>query len=279
MDRSMALGACAVVALLVRVGLGLYLAGLSRSKNSAGAVLRSVCDLCVATLAFWAVGAAILFQTRNPFLGLDLDLAFGGTGRGATVWRVLFFATVALIATGPVLGAVGERSRFFSTCGASILLAAVVVPLAGSWVIQQPTQGWLQRIGFLDVAGASWVHVAAGVCAAAAAWAVGPREGKYHRDGSASVIPGHSVPLVAVGVVLMLVGWVGYVAGCQVWLSPRFEYVDRAALNVLLAAAAGGLASLVLGHSRYGKPDVLLTLTGLLGAMVAIAGGAGREAP
>src|SRR5215217_7272515 len=123
MDRSIALGACAVVALLVRVGLGLYLAGLSRSKNSAGAVLRSVCDLCVATLAFWAVGAAILFQTRNPFLGLDLDLAFGGTGRGATVWRVLFFATVALVATGPVLGAAGERSRFFSTCGASILLA------------------------------------------------------------------------------------------------------------------------------------------------------------
>jgi Amt family ammonium transporter len=279
MDRSIALGACAVIALLVRVGLGLYLAGLSRSKNSAGAVLRSVCDLCVATLAFWAVGAAVLFQTHNPFLGFELDLALGGTGQGAIVWRVLFFATVALIATGPVVGAVGERSRFFSTCGASVLLAGVVVPIAGNWVIQQPTQGWLQRIGFVDVAGASWLHVTAGVCAAAAAWAVGPRAGKYHRDGSASVIPGHSVPLVAVGVVLMLVGWIGYVAGCQAWASARFEYMDRAALNVLLAGAAGGLASLVLGQSRYGKPDVLLTLTGLLGAMVAITGGAGRVAP
>ena len=279
MDRSIALGACAVLALLVRVGLALYLAGLSRSRHSAGAVLRAVCDLCVATLAFWAVGAGILFQNRSPFLGFEAEVALGFTGTTATVWRVLFFASVALIATGPVLGAVAERSRFFSTCGSSILLAAVVVPLAGTWVIQRPTQGWLQRLGFVDVAGAAWVHVAAGVCAAAAAWAVGPREGKYHRDGSASVIPGHSVPLVAVGVLVMLVGWVGYVAGCQHWMSNRFELVDRAALNVVLAAAGGGLASLVLGHSRYGKPDVLLTLTGLLGAMVAITGGAGRVAP
>src|SRR3954462_4795509 len=127
MDRSIALGACAVVALLVRVGLALYLAGLSRSKNSAGAVLRAVCDLCVATLAFWAIGAGIFFQSRSGVFGFDAGIAFGvgaGGGSGAMngpLWRVLFFATVALVATGPVVGAVAERSKFFTVCGASFI--------------------------------------------------------------------------------------------------------------------------------------------------------------
>lgn len=145
------------------------------------------------------------------------------------------------------------------------------MPVGGSWALG----GWLRRLGFTDVAGALWVHVAGGAFAAAGAYFVGPRLGKYHRDGSASVIPGHSVPLAAVGVLLVLVGWVPYVAGCTTLVNPTLGLVDKAALGVLLSAAAGGLSSLAYAQFRYGKPDVLLTLLGVTGALVASTAGAG----
>jgi Amt family ammonium transporter len=169
-------------------------------------------------------------------------------------------------------GTLCERSRFFPASVASVLLAAVLVPILGKWV----WTGWLRDAGFVDVAGASAIHLTAGVCAAVAAYLVGPRSGKYHRDGSTSTIPGHNVPLAAAGTMVMLAGWVPYVAG--------FAMINRtplglAALNVLLAGAAGGGAAAILGHVRYGKPDVTLTLIGLLGALVAISAGAGRVPP
>lgn len=269
---SLSLVALGAAALLVRVGLALYLAGSSRSKNAAGAVLRTVCDLCAATLAFWAVGAAVLFQSDNPIFSLDFSATHGDPRALAAVF---FNAVVVTVATGPLAGAMAERSRFFVPAGASVLLAALVVPVAGNWA----QRGWLHNMGFIDAAGASWIHVVAGVFAAVGARAVGPRLNKYHRDGSASVIPGHSVPLIAIGTLLIFVAWIPYVAGCVLGLSMDLASVHRAALNVLLAGAAGGMAALLLGQLRYGKPDVLLTLIGLLGALVSITAGAGAVPP
>jgi Amt family ammonium transporter len=265
MDVMIGLGAAC---LLIRLGLVLYRTGLLRAKNAAGAVLRVFTDLSVSTLAVWAIGAAILLQSKSPFFAIDprlIGFASGGTG------RLFFLITVVLVGTGIVGGAVAERARFFPVCAASILMAALVIPVGANWA----WFGWLARRGFIDVGGGAWLHLSGALCAMAGAIIVGPRSGKYHHDGSASMIPGHNLPLAGIGLAAMLAGWAPYLAGCVLY-NHNDTLAGAAATSTLLAAAAGGLAGLLLGHYRYGKPDVILTLFGLLGGLVSITAGAGR---
>jgi Amt family ammonium transporter len=127
----------------------------------------------------------------------------------------------------------------------------------------------------VDVAGASSVHLSAGVCAAVGAAFVGSRNGKYNRDGSANMIPGHNIPLAAAGVLAMLVAWVPYLVGSASLRAPM-SVTTIEPMNVLLAAAAAGAASMALARIRYGKPDVVLTLTAVLGGLVSISAAGGR---
>lgn len=253
--------------LVMRVGQALYVSGLCRSKNAAGAALRSVADLCVATLAFWALGASILGQRSSAFFAVDPGLLLGASGMTA---ETFFSATMVLVATGAVGGALAERSKFLPGCAASVLLAGVIVPVAGKWA----WGGWLGRWGFHDVAGASAIHISAGACAAVGAALLGPRTGKYNRDRSANMIPGHNVPMATTGVLVMLVAWVPYVVGCG-FLHGRMSSTLLEPMNVLLAAAAAGAASMALAHFRYGKQDVILSLAGVMGGLVAITAAAG----
>ncbi|HEV2295698.1 MAG TPA: hypothetical protein VGR35_17760 [Tepidisphaeraceae bacterium] len=245
------------LALLVRVGFAWYATGLARSKNAAGAVLRNVLDFSVATLAFWAVGAAI-------FAG-DAGLYFDH--RGEAHYATFFHLVLVLFASSIPISAAGERSKLFPLAAVSFVVAGVIVPVAAYWA----WTGFLARLGFLDEAGASVIHLSAGMSALAVAVLIGPRSGKYNRDGSSNMIPGHSLPLASVGVLIVLVAWVPYVMGAGALHRGAGAH---AALNVLLAAAAGGLAALVASVLRYGKPDVLLIYTGLLGGLVAVTGGA-----
>lgn len=245
------------LALLVRVGLAWYAIGLSRSKNAAGAVVRNVLDFCVATLAFWAVGAAIF--AGDPALFFD--------HRGHANFTTFFHLVLVLFASSIPISAGGERSKLFPLGAVSFLVAAVIVPIAGYWA----WTGFLARFGYLDEAGAGVIHLAAGASALAVAMLVGPRSGKYNRDGSSNMIPGHSLPLASVGVLIVLIAWVPYVMGAGALHRGAGAH---AAINVLLAAAAGGLASLISGVVRYGKPDVMLIHSGVLGALVAVTGGA-----
>jgi Amt family ammonium transporter len=257
-----------VLALLVRAGQLLYATGLSRSKNAASNATRSLVDVCLATLAFVAVGAAILFQQHNGWFGIRSAFLFASRVSATSSAAIFFNVSAVLIATGAITGALAERSKFICICVASVLLAGLIVPIAGKWA----WSGWLHDFGFIDVAGASVIHLSAGVCALLGAVLVGPRNGKYHRDGSASMIPGHNVPLATAGTLVALIGWIAYAAGFSVGRFP----VASAALDVLLSAAGGGFASVLLGRFRYGKPDVTLTLIGVFGALVAITGCAGR---
>jgi Amt family ammonium transporter len=254
-----------VAALLVRVGLALYIAGLSRSKNSVSATVRVICDFCVAALAFCVIGAAFFWQTSTPFLGLQPRFLLGGNPDSAG----LFFQTTAMLtATAVVTGALAERARLLPVIAASALLAGIILPVTGNWI----WYGWLRYLGFVDIAGAAALQVPAAVCAAVGAFVLGPRAGKYHRDGSTSVIPGHSVPLAAGGMFLMLVGWIGYVVGSAVL---RQESLDGVAAEVFFAAAAAGGAALAYSHVRYGKIDMLLVMAGIVGGLAAISAGAG----
>jgi Amt family ammonium transporter len=248
----------ALGALLMRVGFAVHGVGMARSKNSAGAIMRHLCDLCVATLAFWAVGYAIMACGRR-FLGLAPGAMVGLSGCDPA--SLFFSATAVLVATGIVPGILAERARFWPTLGSSALLAAIIAPIAGLWTTRA---GWLGAMGFTDWGGAGWLHLTGALCGGVGAVAVGARTGKFNRDGSSTAIPGHSVPLAGVGVLLLFVGFVLFAGR-----------TGEAAVNVLLAGAAGGLASVMLGQFRYYKPDVHLTYAGVLGGLVAISAGSG----
>jgi ammonium transporter, Amt family len=272
MDLLTALG---VAALLVRVGIALYATGTVRAKNAGGAVLRVIADLCIAVLAFWAVGTAFLFGENHSFLSVNTPLLFGrGTAPGAMPIILIHLAMI-LTASSAVGLTVAERSRFLPLCAASLVLAGFVFPVAGQWA----WRGWLMRRGYFDLAGASTLHVAAGVFAAVAAAIVGPRNGKFNRDGSSAIMPGHNLPLLSVGALLMFVGWAPYIAGASLAhlrITPGTEviYAAPGAFNALLAGAAAGLASLLYSQLRYGKPDIMLVVTGLLGGLVSVSAGA-----
>lgn len=242
--------------LLMRVGFAIHSAGMARSKNSAGAVMRQLCDLCMAVLVSWAVGYAIV-SSGYSFFGIQWRSLFGA----ADSQESLFLYTVAvLIATGIVPGVLAERGRFWPGLATSALLAAIVIPVAALWV----HAGWLGKCGVHDIGGAGWLHLPGALCAAVGAYAVGPRTGKFNKDGSSTAIPGHSLPLAGIGVVFLLVGFVLFIGlgGAT------------AAMNVLLAAAAGGMASAIFSQVRYYKPDIHLTYAGIVGGMVAISAGA-----
>ncbi len=259
-------------ALLLRAGFGLYASGSLRAKNGASAVLRITADTAVGALVFWAFGAAILFQTANGYVGLDVHYLLGRSPQFAD--SEFFHLSILLIAGAIVAGAIAERTRFYVGVALSILLAGLIVPVAGHWA----WTGWLKQGGFIDTGGAAVIHLSAAVCAAIAVLFVGPRTGKYNKDGSSNSIPGHALPLSSVGVLLLLAAWFPYLLGCVISHGPVSEstgepMVAVAAMNIILAASAGALAGLIYGQFRYGKPDVFFTYTGLLAALVAISAG------
>ncbi len=187
--ESLLLVGLGVGALCACAGLALYVAGQSRSKNAAAAMMRMMCDFCFAILAFWCVGAALLDQVNSPVFGIRLQRLFGGGADG-----LFFFQAAALLtATAVVNGATAERTKFWVPCAASIVMAGLIFPIAANWA----WYGWLNRIGFTDVAGAAALHVSAAVCALVGTVAVGARDGKFNRDGSSNLMPGHSVPMAA----------------------------------------------------------------------------------
>ena len=246
---------CALGVLLVRIGMAVHETGMLRAKNSVSAIVRNVTDVCIAALVFWAVGGAIFHW--------KVGLLFGSApGDRAMMMRSL---VTVLLGMGIVSGMIAERSRVGVGYACGILLAGLVIPLAGYWA----KLGWLERLGYVDVAGASFIHLAAALVGLAACIHVGPRVGKYNRDGSSNAIPGHSLPLSSAGFLVMLAGWPAYVSG---WGGAGAMY------NTLLAGAAGGLASLGFSQLRYGKPDVHLLFGGILGGLVAMSAGGGAVA-
>jgi Amt family ammonium transporter len=195
-------------------------------------------------------------------------------GRGTlSPWQVLLAIPTVLLAPAVATAACAERSRFAVPCSVSLVLGGIVVPVAGHWTGLFGSSGWLTAIGFRDAGAAAGVHLVGAAAAIVCVALVGPRNGKYHTDGSASIIPGHNLPMVALGAALILVGWLPY-AAMRTAPSPN----GFAPLNALLAAAAGAVAATVLSTRQYGKIDVMLTISGMLAGLVSSAA-SGAAAP
>ncbi|MGA2584348.1 MAG: hypothetical protein ABSG31_13805 [Tepidisphaeraceae bacterium] len=248
----------AAALLLLNVGMGLFQAGVSRNKNAAASFFRSLIHTCVGILAFWAIGGAIL--SGNWHDACDWDGTLGSA--------MLVPALVSVMSANIVAGAMLERSRSGVGVIMSILMAGAITPLAWHLAWSQ----WLASRGFADVAGATFVHLSAGLIALIGAILLGPREAKFNRDGSTNAVLGHSVVFMLLGAALIFVTWGPYIMSCIDLQSDSAQ----APMNAILAGAAGACAAVALSRFRYGKTDIFLVISGLLGGLISISGGADR---
>jgi Amt family ammonium transporter len=268
-------------ALLLRAGFALQASGSLRAKNSAAAVLRITADAAAAVLAFWAVGAAILFQHHNGWFAIDRRFIFQEPAEWASA--EFFHITICLIGGAVIAGALAERAKFYVSVTASAVLAGLVFPVVGHWIWSTETGsgkpiGMLNKLGFIDFGGATAIHLSAAVFGTIGVAVVGSRAGKYNKDGSSNSIPGHSLPMLGIGAMLLLVGWFPYLLGCVVAHWSVASQIDEivlgvSATNILLAGMSGVAGGLFYSHYRYRKPDMFFAYSGLLGALVAISPG------
>jgi Amt family ammonium transporter len=257
----------AVGALLLQPGFALQSAGVSRIKNASSSILRILVAAAVSTLSFWAIGQSLMTGTGNRWVSINTATILAeeaGTPAGAEIFQL----AVAAIGGAIVCSAVAERSRFRVGLVAAAVFAGLVYPVTGRWV----WSGWLYDMHFIDFAGATTIHLTAAVIAAIAVAMVGPRA-RTAETAKNAAIAGHAVPMSTIGVMLIAVGWVPYILGSAIaHATPAVEqwYLPPAAINLMLAGAAGTIGGLIYGYSRYKKPDLFFARAGLLGGLVAI---------
>ena len=259
----------AFLVFFMQAGFGMVEAGFIRAKNACNILTKNFLDYCIASITFFLVGYAFMFGDGNGFIGTS---AFGLTSRGACpdnlpVWAFwLFQAAFCGAAATIVAGAMAERMKFHSYLIYTIVISALVYPVIGHWVWGG---GWLAEMGFADFAGSTVVHATGGWTAFVGAALLGPRIGKYGRDGKARAIAGHSIPLAALGVFILWFGWFGFNPGSTLSVGDG-NLIGLVAINTNLAAAAGAISAMATVWMRYGKPDLSMTMNGALAGLVAI---------
>ena len=265
----------AVLVFLMQAGFALVETGFTRAKNAANIMMKNLMDFAAGSLAFYVLGAALMFGASKAagWLGWGgLGMPSLGAGEGVWDWTFLFFQTMfAATAATIVSGAVAERIEFKSYLIYSALVSAVVYPISGHWMwgslAGEASQGWLEALGFHDFAGSTVVHSVGGWIALAGAMMLGPRIGKYRHDGKANPIPGHSLVLGTLGVLLLWIGWFGFNPGSY---TAGIGSIGRVAMTTNLAACAGTIAALVTAWIIMKKPDLTMALNGSLAGLVAI---------
>ena len=266
----------AILVFLMQAGFALVETGFTRAKNAANIMMKNLMDFAVGSLAFYVLGAALMFGASKAagwFGWGGLGMPSLMDGEGSWNWTFLFFQTMfAATAATIVSGAVAERIEFKSYLIYSALVSAVVYPISGHWMwgslAGESSQGWIEAVGFHDFAGSTVVHSVGGWIALAGAIALGPRIGKYRHDGKANPIPGHSLVLGTLGVLLLWIGWFGFNPGSY---TAGIGSIGRVAMTTNLAACAGTIAALVTAWIIMKKPDLTMALNGSLAGLVAIA--------
>ena len=264
-----------VLVFTMQAGFAMVEAGFTRAKNSANIMMKNLIDFAVGAPAFYIIGAAIMFGATKcgGWLGWGgLGMPSLSAGEGIWDWTFFFFQTIfAATAATIVSGAVAERIHFKSYLIYSLIVSAFIYPVSGHWMwgslFGEGSQGWLEALGFHDFAGSTVVHSVGGWVALAGAIMLGPRIGKYHKDGKPAPIPGHNLIIGTLGVFLLWIGWFGFNPGSY---TAGIGSIGRVAMTTNLAACAGTLAALVTAWAIIGKPDLTMALNGSLAGLVAI---------
>ena len=266
---------CGALVFFMQAGFALLETGLTRAKNAANIIMKNVMDAAAGAVVFFLVGFGLMF---GPSLGGLIGtggFALTGLGGSDPTWVALFFffqVVFAATAATIVSGAVAERVNFAAYLVVSVVLCGLIYPVFGAWAWGGLLAGggWLEDLGFHDFAGSTVVHSVGGWAALAGALVVGPRVGKYAPDGTPRTIHGHSLPQAALGVFILWVGWFGFNAGSTLSGSTAIAGI---AVNTLLSSAAGAIAAMAATWVRSGKPDVGMTLNGVLAGLVASTAG------
>ncbi|QGU93970.1 ammonium transporter [Clostridium bovifaecis] len=264
----------------MQAGFAMVETGLTRAKNAGNIIMKNLMDFVIGSLIFWVLGFGIMFGgdiggvigmpdlfTRGNYehLGLGIPL------EAFLIFQTVFCATAATI----VSGAMAERTKFKSYLLYSFIISAVIYPIAGHWIWGG---GWLSKLGFHDFAGSTVVHSIGGWAALIGAWTIGPRIGKYSKNGKPQAIPGHNITLGALGVFILWFGWFGFNPGSTL-SGTNINAISHIFVTTNLSGAAATLVTLMITWLRYKKPDVSMTLNGSLAGLVAVTAGCDLVTP
>ncbi|WP_319420354.1 ammonium transporter [Pleurocapsa sp. FMAR1] len=272
--------ASSILVIFMNAGFGMLEAGFCRQKNAVNILAKNLIVFAIATLAYWAVGYALMYGEGNPFIGLQGfffngdSIPYGNEPYPAAVpetvsflFQVAFAATAATI----VSGAVAERIKFGAFLIFSTLLVAISYAVTGHWVWDG---GWLNSgadgaLAFHDFAGSTIVHSVGGWAALVGAAILGPRLGKY-QNGRIGAIPGHNMGFATLGCLILWIGWFGFNPGSELAADANVPYI---AVTTNLAAAAGGTTATFTSWLKDGKPDLSMIINGILAGLVSITAG------
>ncbi len=271
----------AALVFFMQAGFAMVETGFTRAKNAGNIIMKNLMDFAIGTVVFWIIGFGIMQGAGgNGFIG-GMDFFVKGdyssegsyTSSAFFIFQTVFCATSATI----VSGAMAERTKFSSYCIYSLIISAFIYPVSGHWIWGG---GWLSELGFHDFAGSTAVHMVGGVAALIGAKILGPRIGKYTKDGKSRAIPGHSLTLGALGVFILWFCWFGFNGASTVSMTGENANV---AANVFvttnIAAAVSTVSVMLITWIKYGKADVSMTLNGSLAGLVAITAGCDMVSP
>ncbi len=271
----------AALVFFMQAGFALVEAGFTRSKNTTNILFKNLMDYVIGTIAFWLIGFGLMFGTNNGFIG-SFDLFSTGSYRtdmpdfAFLIFQTVFAATAATI----VSGAMAERTKFNAYLIYSAVISLVIYPISGHWAWGG---GWLSQltIPFHDFAGSSVVHMVGGSAALIGASVLGPRIGKYGKNGEVKAIPGHSITLATYGVFVLWIGWFGFNPGSQLAAAgmANAKAISLIFVTTNIAAAGGALATMIYIWLKYKKPTLSMTLNGALAGLVAITAGCDAVSP
>ena len=272
----------AILVFFMQAGFAMVESGFTRAKNAVNIMMKNMMDLSIGIISFWAIGFAIMFGNGSGLIGMNgffvdasqvesyASLAWSSVPvYAAFIFQAVFAATAATI----ISGAVAERAKFSSYIIISILTTSFIYPISGHWGWGG---GWLSDLGFIDFAGSTIVHSVGGWAALAAVLVLGPRIGKYGKNGEVKAIPGHNIPLATLGVFILWMGWFGFNPGSTMAADVS---IGAIAVTTVLSASSGSLTAFALTYFKYKRADVGMTLNGALAGLVGITAGCANVNP
>ncbi len=248
----------------MQAGFAMCEAGFTRAKNAGNIIMKNLMDFCIGTVAFILVGYNLLCGVGNNFAGWGLNVFdFDNTDWYGFVFNLVFCATAATI----VSGAMAERTKFISYCIYSFVISLFVYPIEAHWV--WGGQAWLTNMGFVDFAGSCVIHMVGGFTALIGAAMLGPRIGKYDKNGKSVPILGHNIVVAALGVFILWFGWYGFNGAA----AADGDALGKIFATTTISPAFATCTAMIFTWIKNGAPDVSMSLNGSLAGLVAITAG------
>lgn len=273
----------AAMVFFMQAGFSMCEAGFTRAKNTGNILMKNLMDFCIGTPAFWLVGFGLMFGAGSGVIG-TFDPLIGGDyshilPAGVPLWAFVIFQTVFCATSATIVsGAMAERTKFSAYCIYSAVISLLIYPVSGHWIWGG---GWIAQMGFHDFAGSTAVHMVGGVCALIGAKILGPRIGKYDKNGKPQAILGHNLSFAALGVFILWFCWFGFNGASTVGMDSDalMDTAGRVFFNTNMAAAVACCTTLLFTWIRYKKPDVSMTYNAALAGLVGITAGCDAVSP